>query len=56
MAMRTAEEIGLQVIALLTGSEISSISQEDLLKRVQEVVIFAEIEPNQKERIIQALK
>jgi len=56
VAKRTAEEIGLQDTALLTGSEISSMSEEALLKRVQEVGIFAEIEPNQKERIIQALK
>ena len=32
------------------------MSDEALLKRVNEVDVFAEVEPNQKERIILALK
>ncbi|MFA6570570.1 MAG: HAD-IC family P-type ATPase, partial [Bacteroidota bacterium] len=38
------------------GPELSKMSDTALLKRVADVDVFAEIEPNQKERIIIALK
>ncbi|MBM4124644.1 MAG: magnesium-translocating P-type ATPase [Nitrospira sp.] len=41
---------------LLTGGELRSMSDEALSKRVNEVDVFAEIEPNQKERIIRSLQ
>jgi Mg2+-importing ATPase len=41
---------------MVIGSELRQMSNEALLKRVGEVSIFAEVEPNQKERIILALK
>jgi Mg2+-importing ATPase len=41
---------------LLTGQDLHEMSDEALLKRVNEVDVFAEVEPNHKERIILALK
>jgi Mg2+-importing ATPase len=55
-AGRLAEEVGLQRPVLLAGPEMRHMSDEALLSRVREVDVFAEIEPNQKERIILALK
>jgi Mg2+-importing ATPase len=41
---------------ILTGADLHQMSDEALVKRVSGVSIFAEAEPNQKERIITALK
>jgi P-type Mg2+ transporter len=42
--------------ALMVGTDLSRMSDEALRRRVNEVDIFAEVEPNQKERIILALR
>jgi len=49
-------QIGLSTDTILTGSELHKISDEALVNRVNQVNVFAEIEPTQKERIILALK
>jgi Mg2+-importing ATPase len=41
---------------ILTGGDLHQMSDEALLKRVNDVDVFAEVEPNHKERIILALK
>ncbi len=41
---------------MITGTDIRQTSNQALVKRAAEVDLFAEIEPNQKERIIIALK
>jgi len=41
---------------ILTGADLHQMSDEALLKRVNEVDVFAEVEPNHKESIILALK
>lgn len=56
IAENVGRQIGFSKPAILTGSDIHKMSDEALLKRVIEANIFAEIEPNQKERIILALK
>ena len=50
------KEIGLAEGNILTGHDIRKSSSEALQKLVQEVNVFAEVEPNQKERIILALR
>lgn len=60
------EQIGLPVTTnaagtnidttILTGSKLHSISPEALVTKVRDVDIFAEMEPNQKEQIILALR
>jgi Mg2+-importing ATPase len=56
VAENLSEHIGLQCTKILTGPELKQMSDEALLKQVNDVVVFAEIEPNQKERIIVALR
>jgi P-type Mg2+ transporter len=56
VATKIAQQIGMTNFDILTGSDLHQTSDAALLKRVNEVNIFAEVEPNQKERIILALK
>ncbi|MGA8483911.1 MAG: magnesium-translocating P-type ATPase [Nitrososphaeraceae archaeon] len=48
--------VGLSNPHILVGSDLNHISTEALTKLVNDIDIFAEIEPNQKERIILALR
>ena len=50
------QQMGLSDTKILTGPDLHQLSDAALLKRVADVDIFAEIEPNQKERIILALR
>jgi len=43
-------------LKIITGADLRQLSDGALLKHVMDVEVFAEIEPNQKERIIVALK
>ena len=50
-----AQKVGLPVTETITGPELAKMTEEGLLNCVNRVDIFAEIEPNQKKLIIQAL-
>jgi Mg2+-importing ATPase len=56
VAVNVSQQMGLENNKILTGPEISHMSDAALLNSVGSVDVFAEIEPNQKERIIIALK
>lgn len=56
VAETVSHRIGLADSQILTGPEIAQMSGRALMSRVSDVNLFAEIEPNQKERIIIALK
>ncbi len=56
VAAHVGAQIGLKDAAILAGPDLNGLSDDALKQRVQKVDIFAEIEPNQKERIILALK
>ncbi|EGD51721.1 magnesium-translocating P-type ATPase [Thermoanaerobacter ethanolicus JW 200] len=56
IASNIVQQLGIKGMKVLTGSEIHDISDEALIEKVREVAVFAEIEPNEKERIIIALK
>ncbi|HEY5524591.1 MAG TPA: HAD-IC family P-type ATPase, partial [Clostridium sp.] len=56
IAGNVVSQMGLKDVHILTGPEMYNISDSALLKKVGEVSVFAEVEPNQKERIIIALK
>ncbi|WP_277877313.1 MULTISPECIES: magnesium-translocating P-type ATPase [Nostocaceae] len=56
VAMSIIQQVGLPQPKALTGSELEKLSDEALIHRVQQTNVFAEVEPNQKERIIIALK
>jgi Mg2+-importing ATPase len=56
VALHVAQNTGLSVTGILTGAELNQISDEALLRRADQVNLFAEVDPNQKERIISALR
>lgn len=49
-------QLGLPAPVILTGPKIRKMNDSALIHKVSTVHIFAEVEPNQKERIILALK
>lgn len=51
-----SKQLGLAESKILTGPEIVQMSSNALMNKAAEVDVFAEVEPNQKERIIIALK
>ena len=56
VAASVSQQMGLSGIKILAGPDLRRLSDGALLNRVGDVDVFAEIEPNQKERIILALK
>ena len=56
VAAHVSGQVGLESPRVLTGSDLRRMSDEALLNQVNAVHVFAEVEPNQKERIILALK
>ncbi|KPK02368.1 MAG: magnesium-translocating P-type ATPase, partial [Anaerolineae bacterium SG8_19] len=56
VALHTAQDIGLQITGVLTGAELDSLTSEALWGRIDQVNLFAEVDPGQKERIIGALQ
>jgi len=56
VATRVSKDVGIRDAKIVTGSELHEISNAALLLKVAETDIFAEVEPNQKERIILALR
>lgn len=56
VAAHLSRQVGLSDAKILAGPDLRRMSDEALLKRVNEADVFAEVEPNQKERIILALK
>jgi Mg2+-importing ATPase len=56
VAANLSQQMGLSSTRILSGPELRQLSDGALLQRVADVDVFAEIEPNQKERIIIALK
>jgi Mg2+-importing ATPase len=56
VAATVAREIGLDGARVLSGHALREMSDEALVARAGQVDVFAEVEPNQKERIILALR
>ena len=56
VASSLGSQIGLSSTKILTGMELSHLSDEALYQQVNNIDIFSEVEPNQKERIVMALK
>lgn len=56
VAAHVAEVVGMTVTGMLTGAEIGKMSDEALWQRAKTTTLFAEIDPNVKERIILALR
>ncbi|GAP08619.1 MAG TPA: magnesium-translocating P-type ATPase [Anaerolinea thermolimosa] len=56
VAAHIAESIGFESAKILTGREMDQLSDEALWHVAEQTDIFAQVDPNQKERIILALK
>lgn len=55
-AKNIANQIGLPEGEIMTGHQISEISDDDLKNRIEKINIFARVVPDQKLRIVNALK
>ena len=56
VASNLGSQVGLSNSKILTGMELAHLSDEALYQQVNNIDIFSEVEPNQKERIVMALK
>ncbi len=56
VAANVSHQLGLSNTRILTGPDLRQMSDGALLNQVVDADVFAEIEPNQKERIILALR
>lgn len=56
IALNTAKAVGIHVTGVITGPELMKMTDESLRVKVERTNLFAEVDPNQKERIILALK
>ena len=56
VAAHVSEQVGMNNLRLLTGSDLRRLTDEALAQRVNDIDVFAEVEPNQKDRIVLALK
>jgi P-type Mg2+ transporter len=56
VAANVSQQMGLSDTKILTGPNLNQLSDTALLKRVADIDVYAEVEPNQKERIILALR
>ena len=56
VAATVSKQAGMTNPQIVTGSDLRQMSMEALTRRAPSVDVFAEVEPNQKERIILALK
>jgi Mg2+-importing ATPase len=56
VAAHVATAIGLDPGAMLTGEEVSRLHDDGLARRARRIELFVEVDPQQKERIVRALK
>jgi Mg2+-importing ATPase len=56
VAAQVARSVGLDGEALLTGAELAEMTDEALAHRAPRTALFAEVDPQQKERIVRALR
>jgi len=56
VARHVSEQVGLSDVSLITGGELEGLGPEALMNRISTVDVLAEIDPNQKERVILALR
>jgi Mg2+-importing ATPase len=56
VARHVAESVGIRVESAVTGAELDELRDEALWHTADRADLFAEVDPNQKERLILALK
>jgi Mg2+-importing ATPase len=56
VAASVCQELGIENPVIVTGAQMRQMSDEAMLNQVVKTDVFAEVEPNQKQRIILALR
>lgn len=56
VARHVAAEVGLDASSLITGADLHGLTDVALVRTTTEADVFAEVDPNQKERILRALR
>ena len=56
IAVHTAKAVGIEILGVMSGSELMTLSDNALLNKIEKTNLFVEVDPNQKERIIMAYK
>lgn len=56
VAAHLAQAIGLRSDRILTGEDLGKLTKNALFAKVRDTELFVEIDPNQKERIVEALR
>jgi Mg2+-importing ATPase len=56
VAAHVAESVGLDVHAMLTGEQIDAMNDQALWHHAEKTVLFVEVDPQHKERIVRALQ
>lgn len=56
VARRVCRDVGLDVDGVMLGAELRDLDEETLRQRVEHTTIFAKLTPEQKTRVIRALK
>jgi Mg2+-importing ATPase len=56
VAAHIAGEVGLDASTVLTGTDIDALGDKELVASAANVVVFAELNPIQKERIVKAIR
>jgi len=56
VALHVATMVGMEVEDVLTGADLETMRDEALWQHAERTTLFAEVDPNQKERIIHALR
>jgi Mg2+-importing ATPase len=56
VAAHLAQAVGLRSDRIMTGEDLAKLTKNGLLAGVRKTDLFAEIDPNQKERIVEALR
>jgi P-type Mg2+ transporter len=56
VTQKIADDIGLKVDGILTGDELATLHERELIVAVEKTTIFARVNPEQKMQIIEALQ
>ena len=56
VAVHVADAVGLDTTRVLTGAELDELTDIALVRAVTETHVFAEVDPNHKDRVLRALR
>ncbi len=56
VTQRICQDVGLDVKSIMLGSQVEALNDEQLKEKIDDIVIFAKLLPDQKARVIRLLK